>query len=69
MVNEGASTFIMSLKCWKALGPPTLAPSHAMLKEFDGHSFPPHRLIVSFSIQFGGKIVTIDVEVVDVPID
>ena len=40
-----------------------------MKKSFDGHSFSPHKLIVSFPIEWGGKTVTIDVEVVDAPID
>ena len=40
-----------------------------MIKSFDGHSFSPHIIIVSFPIEWGGKIVTVDVEVVDAPID
>ena len=39
-----------------------------MLKEFDGHSFPPHRLIATHPIELGGKIVRVKFEVVDVPI-
>ena len=40
-----------------------------MWKAFDGHSFSPHGLIVANPIERGRKIVTVDVEVVDVPID
>jgi hypothetical protein len=40
-----------------------------MLKNFDGHSFRPHVIITSFLIQLGGKIVTVQVEVVDAPLD
>ena len=40
-----------------------------MHKEFDGHLFSPHGLIVSFPIELGSKTVTVDVEVVDAPID
>ena len=54
----------MSFKCWKALGSPTLVQSHTMQKEFYGHSFSPHELIVSCPIERGGKTV-----IVDVPID
>ena len=43
--------------------------SHTILKAFDGHSFPPHGLIMDFPIELGGKIVHVDVEVVDAPID
>ena len=59
----------MSLGCWKGLGSPTLKPSHTILKAFDGHLFPPHGLITAFPIYLGGKIVQVDVEVVDEPID
>ena len=40
-----------------------------MRKAFDGHSFSPHGLIVSCPIEWGVKEVTVDVEVVDAPID
>ena len=66
VVDEGASTCVMSFKCWKALGSPTLVQSHTIWKAYDGHSFSPHGLIVSFPLEWGGKIVTVDVEVVDV---
>ena len=59
----------MSLKFWKELGAPTIDPSHTMLKEFSGHYFPPHILTIAYPIEFGGKIITFDVEVVYMPID
>ena len=40
-----------------------------VLKAFDRHSFPPHGLIMACPIELGGKIVHVDVEVVDAPID
>jgi hypothetical protein len=40
-----------------------------MLKAFDGHVFKPHGIVLSFPITLGGKTVTIEVEVVDAPID
>ena len=58
----------MSLGCWKALGSPTLKPSHTISKAFDGNSFPPHGVVTAFPIELGGKIVQVDVEVVDAPI-
>ena len=42
VVDEGASTCIMSLNYWKALGSPVLVPSGSMLKAFDAHTFKPH---------------------------
>jgi hypothetical protein len=39
VVDEGASTCVMSLACWKAIGQPVLSPSPTLLTAFDGHSF------------------------------
>ena len=51
------------------LGSPTLVQSHIVQKSFDGHSFSPHGLIGSCVIEWGGKTVIVDIEVVDAPID
>ena len=40
-----------------------------MLKAFDGHIFKPHGIVPSFPITLGGKTMTVEVEVVDAPID
>jgi hypothetical protein len=48
VVDEGASTCIMSLACWKAIGQPVLSLSPTLLTAFDGHSFRPHGIIRSF---------------------
>jgi hypothetical protein len=42
VVDEGTSTCMMSLACWKAIGQPILSPSPTLLTTFDGHSFRPH---------------------------
>jgi hypothetical protein len=39
VVDEGASTCVMSLACWKAVGQPVLSPSPTLLTTFDGRSF------------------------------
>jgi hypothetical protein len=39
VVDEGASTCVMSLACWKAIGQPKLSLSPTLLTAFDGHSF------------------------------
>jgi hypothetical protein len=40
-----------------------------MLTTFDGHSFCPHGILLAFSIQLGGKMIEVEVEVVDAPLD
>jgi hypothetical protein len=69
VVDEGASTCIMSLTCWKATGQPVLSPSPTLLTSFDGRSFRPHGIVPSFPMQLGGKTVCVEVEVVDAPLD
>ena len=60
---------MMSLSCWRALGSPDMTPSGALLKDFDGHTFKPHGIVPAFPVELGGKMVTVDVEVVDAPLD
>ena len=43
--------------------------SYTILKAFDGHTFHPHGIISTFLIELGGETVSIEVEVVDAPID
>ena len=69
MLDEGAATCIMSYSYWKALGSPMLATSQTVLKAFDGHLFTPHGILATFPVELGGKTVTIEVEVVNVPLD
>ena len=53
--DEGASTCVMSLSCWKALGSPELVPSNTLLTAFDGRSFHPHGILPNFEIKLAGK--------------
>jgi hypothetical protein len=69
VVDEGASTCVMLLVCWKVIGQPTLSLSPTILTAFDGRSFRPHGIIPSFLVQLGGKTVCVEVEVVDVSLD
>jgi hypothetical protein len=69
MVDEGASTCIMSMSCWKSIGSPKLDTSNTILKSFDGHMFHPHGIITTFPIELGGKTVSVVVEVVDAPLE
>jgi hypothetical protein len=68
ILDEGASTCVMSLACWKGLKSPALNKSPTMLCTFDGRGFHPHGLLQSLAIQLGGKTITVDVEVVDAPL-
>ena len=69
VLDKGATTCIMSFTCWQALGSPMLAASQTVLKAFDGHFFSPHGILATFPIELGGKIVTIEVKVVNVQLD
>jgi hypothetical protein len=69
IINEGIATCMMSLTHWKSIGSPTLSQSTSMLTTFDGHSFHPHGILLTFLVQLGGKMMKVDVEVVDVPLD
>jgi hypothetical protein len=66
--DEGATTCVMSLFCWKSLDSLTLSQSLTMLTTFDGRSFRPHNIIPSFLVQLG-KMVEVGVEVVDAPLN
>jgi hypothetical protein len=68
-MDEGASTCVMSLACWKGLKSPTLKKSPTMLHTFYGRGFHPHGPLQSLPIQLGGKTITFDVEVVIAPLD
>jgi hypothetical protein len=69
MVDEGDSTCVISLACWKAIGQPELSSSPTLLTSFDDHSFRQHEIIPSFPMQLGGKTVCVKVEVVNTPLE
>jgi hypothetical protein len=46
ILDEGASTCVMSLACWKGLKSPALNKSATMLRAFDGRVFHPHGLYI-----------------------
>ena len=59
----------MSMSCWKNLGLPPLSRSSTMLKAFDGRSYTPYGILSNLQVELGGKIVEIDVEVIDGNLD
>ena len=69
MIDEGVAASVMSLSCWKGLGSPELSKSMTMLTAFDGRSFRMHRILPSLKVRLGGKTITIDVKVVDAPLE
>jgi hypothetical protein len=69
VINEGASTCVMSLACWKAIGSPPLSESQNTLKAFNGYGFKPYGVLPSFPITLEGKTVQVEVEVFDAPLD
>jgi hypothetical protein len=69
VLDEGTSTCMMSLVCWKAIGQHILSLSPTLLTAFDGCYFRPHGIIPYFPVQLGGKTMCVEVEVVDVPLD
>ena len=69
VIDKGDAASVMSLACWKGLGSPELSKSATILISFDGRSFWPHEIIPSLKVRLGGKTFTIEVEVVDAPLD
>jgi hypothetical protein len=68
-IDEGASTCVMSIACWKAIGSPPLTKSHNTLKSFNGFGFKPYGVLPSFPITLEGKTVSVEVEVFDSPLN
>jgi hypothetical protein len=69
VIDEGASTCVMSFTCWKAIGSPPLTESKNTLKAFNGSGFKPYGVLPSSSITLEGKTVQVEVEVFDAPLD
>jgi hypothetical protein len=69
VIDEGASTCVMSLACWKAIGSPSLNESQNTLKAFNAYGFKPYGVLPSLPITLEGKMVQVEVEVFDAPLD
>jgi hypothetical protein len=69
VIDEGASTCVMSLNCWKAIGSSSINQSPNTLKAFDGRGFKPFGVLTALPIELEGKTVIVEVEVVDAPLD
>jgi hypothetical protein len=69
VIDEGASMCVMSLTFWKAIGSPPLNESWNTLEAFNGSGFKPYGVLPSLPITLEGKIVQVEVEVFDAPLD
>jgi hypothetical protein len=69
IVDEGASTCVMSFTCWKAIGSPPLNESQNTLKAFNGSGFKPYGVLPSLPVTLEGKTIQVEVEVFDAPLD
>jgi hypothetical protein len=69
VIDEGASTCVMSISCWKAISSPPLTESHNTLKAFNGSGFKPYGVLPSLPITLEGKTVQFEVQVFDAPLD
>jgi hypothetical protein len=69
VIDEGASTCVMSFSCWKAIGSPPLNESQNTLRAFNGSGFKPYGVLPSLPVTLEGKTVQVEVEVFDTPLD
>jgi hypothetical protein len=69
VIDEGASMCVMSFACWKAIASPPLNESQNNLKAFNGSGFKPYSVLPSLPITLEGKMVQVEVEVFDAPLD
>ena len=65
VVDEGASTYVMSSACWKDICSPALTSSPNSLEAFDGRESKPLGVLSSLPITLQGKTVNVEVEVFD----
>ena len=59
----------MSMSCWKTLGSPPLSRSTTTLKSFYGRTYTLSGILSNLQVELGGKIVEIEVEVIDGNLD
>jgi hypothetical protein len=69
VIDEGALTCVMSITCWKSINSPPLTESHNTLKALNGSGFKPYCVLPSLPITLEGKVVQVELEVFDAPLD
>jgi hypothetical protein len=68
IIDEGASTCIMSKVIWQKLGSPELVQS-ITLRVDDDRPSSPEGLFQNVPIELGGKTILIDIEFINAPLD
>ena len=69
IIDEGASTCVMPTSIWQKMGSPPLQQSSTALRAYDGRSAQPQVLLTNVPIQLAGKIVLINIEVINAQLD
>jgi hypothetical protein len=69
IIDEGASTCIMSKTVWQKLGSLELIPSAITLRTYNGRPSSPEGLFQNVPVELGGKTILIDIEVIDAQLD
>jgi hypothetical protein len=69
IIDEDASTCIMSKIVWKKLGSPKLVPSTITLRAYDDRPSSPEGLFQNVPVKLGRKTILIDIEFIDAPLD
>jgi hypothetical protein len=69
IIDEGASTCIMSKTVWQKLGSPDLIPSAITLRAYDGRPSSPEGLFQNVPVELGGKAILIDIKFIDAQLD
>jgi hypothetical protein len=69
IIDEGASTCIMSKTVWQKLGSPKLIPSAITLRSYDRRPSSPEGLFQNIPVELESKTILIDIEVIDAPLD
>jgi len=65
IIDEGASTFIISTTCWKEISSPTLNQSPNTSEAFDGCDLKPFSVLPNLSITLDSKTIHIEVDIID----
>jgi hypothetical protein len=69
IIDEGASTYIISKDVWWKIGSPALVPSTITLRAYDGQPTSSIGICQNVPIELGGKTILIDIEVIDAQLD
>ena len=69
IINEGASTCVMSTFVWQKLGSPTLQSSTTTLRAYDGRSTKAQGILLNVPISLASKTVLIEIDIINTQLD